>query len=245
VLTLVPVWRCSACPGICSADTPTDLLRHAAFFASRYAVALARSTSICPMDPDSGRRDARRTSRTADRLPTFRLQDITSHWRCSLPLAILYVFEWLGFQEITLRSSATIRLPICNSATPHLYAAGTGDDAGTILLTLRIESSRFGMRCVRSSRMRPPRKPGINTLAWKLRAIVLSGRSPERSADSMPWCCCVTPQSYSACCVGAGADGRHVRGVERSGPGDRIRDPDPLAETSMPRRVLYLPGIQE
>jgi len=82
---------------------------------------LARSTSICRMDPDSDRRVSR-CCRTADRFPTFRLQ---GHYfalaMLAYPLAILYVFEWLGFQKSRCRSSATIRLPICNSATPHLY----------------------------------------------------------------------------------------------------------------------------
>ena len=51
--------------------------------------------------------------------PTFRLQ---GHYfalaMLAYPLAILYVFEWLGFQEVTLPIKRDIRSPTCSSAIP-------------------------------------------------------------------------------------------------------------------------------
>ena len=54
---------------------------------------------------------------------------------------------------------------------------------GTILLTLRVESSRFGMalRAIKQNEA-AAEAAGINTLAWKLRAIVLSVWTPAENS---------------------------------------------------------------
>ena len=62
--------------------------------------------------------------------PTFRLR---GHYfalaMLAYPLAMLYVFEWLGFQEVTLpmkREEAAAYMQFADP--PHLHAAGAGDD---------------------------------------------------------------------------------------------------------------------
>src|SRR5580658_8353478 len=110
--------------------------------------------------------------------PTFRLQ---GHYfalaMLAYPLAILYVFEWLGFQEITLPIKRENPIAYMQFGDPRIYTLlALAMMLGTILLTLRIESSRFGMalRAIKQNEA-AAEAAGINTLAWKLRAIVLSG----------------------------------------------------------------------
>jgi branched-chain amino acid transport system ATP-binding protein/branched-chain amino acid transport system permease protein len=110
--------------------------------------------------------------------PTFRLR---GHYfalaMLAYPLALLYVFAWLGYQEVAL--------PMKREA-PHWYMqfadfrAYTGLAvallAATLLVSLAIERSRFGLSLVAIKQNEPAAEAaGIDTLAWKMKAIVLSG----------------------------------------------------------------------
>src|ERR1700742_2310743 len=110
--------------------------------------------------------------------PTFRLQ---GHYfalaMLAYPLAILYVFEWLGFQEVTLPIKRENPIAYMQFADPRLYTlVALAMMLATILLTRAIENSRFGMalRAIKQNEA-AAEAAGINTLAWKLRAITLSG----------------------------------------------------------------------
>src|ERR1700761_6906943 len=79
--------------------------------------------------------------------PTFRLQ---GHYfalaMLAYPLAILYVFEWLGFQEITLPIKRDSPVAYMQFGDPRVYTLlALAMLFGTILLTQMIERSRFGM----------------------------------------------------------------------------------------------------
>src|ERR1700759_4572236 len=110
--------------------------------------------------------------------PTFRLQ---GHYfalaMLAYPLAILYVFEWLGFQEVTLPIKRDNPIAYMQFADPRLYTlVALAMMLATILLTRAIENPRFGMalRAIKQNEA-AAEAAGINTLAWKLRAITLSG----------------------------------------------------------------------
>ena len=110
--------------------------------------------------------------------PTFRLQ---GHYfalaMLAYPLAILYVFEWLGFQEVTLPIKRDNPIAYMQFNDPRLYTLlALVMLTGTILLTRAVERSRFGMALL-AIKQNPAaaEAAGINTLAWKLRAISLSG----------------------------------------------------------------------
>src|SRR5579872_3659282 len=110
--------------------------------------------------------------------PTFRLQ---GHYfalaMLAYPLAILYVFEWLGFQEITLPIKRDNPIAYMQFSDPRVYTLlGLVLLIGTILLTRAVERSRFGMALLAIKQNQAAAEAaGINTLAWKLRAITLSG----------------------------------------------------------------------
>ncbi len=110
--------------------------------------------------------------------PTFRLR---GHYfalaMLAYPLAILYVFEWLGYQEVTLpmkRENGFAYMQFSDHRTYTWLALALL--VGTVVLTQAIERSRFGMalRAIKQNEA-AAEAAGINTLAWKLRAISLSG----------------------------------------------------------------------
>jgi len=110
--------------------------------------------------------------------PTFRLQ---GHYfalaMLAYPLAILYVFEWLGFQEMTLPIKRDNPIAYMQFSDPRVYTLlALVMLIGTILLTRTVERSRFGMALLAIKQNQAAAEAaGINTLAWKLRAISLSG----------------------------------------------------------------------
>jgi len=110
--------------------------------------------------------------------PTFRLQ---GHYfalaMLAYPLAILYVFEWLGYQEVTIPIKRDNPLAYMQFSDGRVYTIlALAMLIGTILLTQWIERSRFGMALLAIKQNEAAAEAaGINTLIWKLRAITLSG----------------------------------------------------------------------
>ena len=110
-------------------------------------------------------------------LPTFRLR---GHYfalaMLAYPLALLYVFEWLGYQEVTLPMMREAPLEYMQFNDPRAYTSlALGLLVVSLLLTRWIERSRFGM-CLLSIKQNEAaaEAAGIDTYAWKLRAITLS-----------------------------------------------------------------------
>jgi branched-chain amino acid transport system permease protein len=110
-------------------------------------------------------------------VPTFRLR---GHYfalsMLAYPLAMLYVFEWLGYQEVTL--------PMMREA-PALYAQFNDQRAymaialvlmvACMVVSLHVERSRFGMSLLAIKQNEPAAEAaGVNALRWKLLAIMLS-----------------------------------------------------------------------
>ncbi len=111
-------------------------------------------------------------------LPTFRLR---GHYfalsMLAYPLAMLYVFEWLGYQEVAL--------PMMRD-TPAAYMQF--DDVrvyiflalillvASMLVALAMERTRFGMSLLAIKQNEPAAEAaGIPALRWKMRAIMVSG----------------------------------------------------------------------
>lgn len=111
-------------------------------------------------------------------LPTFRLR---SHYfalsMLAYPLAILYVFEWLGYQEVTLPIKRENAAAYMQFHDPRIYTwLALGMVIAIVLISRVIERSRFGMALLAIKQNEAAAEAaGINTLLWKLRAIAISG----------------------------------------------------------------------
>lgn len=111
-------------------------------------------------------------------IPTFRLR---GHYfalaMLAYPLALLYVFEWLGYQELALPMQREAPLAYMQFADHRVYALlALGLLVGAMALTSLIERSRFGLSLLAIKQDEAAAEAaGIDTLAWKLRAITLSG----------------------------------------------------------------------
>jgi len=110
--------------------------------------------------------------------PTFRLR---GHYfalaMLAYPLAMLYVFQWLGYQEVTLPMKREWPLLYMQFADQRAYAVlALGLLALALVVSLRVENSRFGMALLAIKQNEPAAEAaGIDTWRWKMRAIMLSG----------------------------------------------------------------------
>jgi len=183
--------------------------------------------------------------------PTFRLQ---GHYfalaMLAYPLAILYVFEWLGFQEVTLPIKRDNPIAYMQFSDPRLYTLlALVMLIGTILLTRAVERSRFGMALLAIKQNQAAAEAaGINTLAWKLRAISLSGAiAGAIGAFYAVVLLVVTPQSVFGMLVSAQALTVAMFGGVGTVWGPVIGSVIliPLAETLNAEAGTRFPGIQE
>ena len=110
-------------------------------------------------------------------LPTFRLR---GHYfalsMLAYPLAMLYIFEWLGYQEVTLPLERETPALFMQFSDPRIYTLiALAMLVAIMLITRAVERSRFGMALIAIKQNEAAAEAaGINTLAWKLRAIALS-----------------------------------------------------------------------
>jgi branched-chain amino acid transport system ATP-binding protein/branched-chain amino acid transport system permease protein len=182
--------------------------------------------------------------------PTFRLQ---GHYfalaMLAYPLAILYVFEWLGFQELTLPIKRDNPIAYMQFSDPRLYTMlALVMLIGTIVLTRAVERSRFGMALLAIKQNEAAAEAaGIDTLRWKLRAIALSGAvAGAIGAFYAVVLLVVTPQSVFGMLVSAQALTVAMFGGVGTVWGPVIGSVIliPLAETLNAEAGSYLPGIQ-
>jgi ABC-type branched-subunit amino acid transport system ATPase component/ABC-type branched-subunit amino acid transport system permease subunit len=182
--------------------------------------------------------------------PTFRLQ---GHYfalaMLAYPLAILYVFEWLGFQEVTLPIKRDNPIAYMQFSDPRLYTMlALVMLIGTIWLTRAVERSRFGMALLAIKQNQAAAEAaGIDTLRWKLRAIALSGAvAGAIGAFYAIVLLVVTPQSVFGMLVSAQALTVAMFGGVGTVWGPVIGSVIliPLAETLNAEAGSYLPGIQ-
>jgi len=110
--------------------------------------------------------------------PTFRLR---GHYfalaMLAYPLALLYVFEWLGYQEVPLPMKREAPVWYMQFSDYHVYMAlAVGLLVAALVISLAVERSRFGRSLLAIKQNEPAAEAaGIDTLKWKMRAIMLSG----------------------------------------------------------------------
>jgi ABC-type branched-subunit amino acid transport system ATPase component/ABC-type branched-subunit amino acid transport system permease subunit len=110
--------------------------------------------------------------------PTFRLR---GHYfalaMLAYPLATLYVFQWLGYQELTLPMKREAPLLYMQFEDPRGYVVlALGLLVIALLISLKVENSRFGMSLMAIKQNEPAAEAaGINTWRWKMLALMLSG----------------------------------------------------------------------
>src|SRR5215470_17579018 len=110
--------------------------------------------------------------------PTFRLR---GHYfalaMLAYPLATLYVFQWLGYQEIALPMKRDAPALYMQFDNPRVYVAvALGLLVISLLISLRVENSRFGMSLFAIKQNEPAAEAaGIDTWRWKMLALMLSG----------------------------------------------------------------------
>src|SRR5437899_12924328 len=110
--------------------------------------------------------------------PTFRLR---GHYfalaMLAYPLATLYVFQWLGYQELALPMKREAPLLYMQFEDQRFYVVlALGLLVAALLISLKVENSRFGMSLVAIKQNEPAAEAaGINTWRWKMLALMLSG----------------------------------------------------------------------
>ena len=181
IMTLVPVWAVMGLAwNVLSGYSGFVSFGHAAFFGlGAYSVALAQiHWGLSPWlgIPLAGLVGA--LAGLVVGFPTFRLR---GHYfalaMLAYPLALLYVFEWLGYQELTLPMQREAPLKYMQFDDHRIYAwLALALMIGAMVLTGLLERSRFGMSLLAIKQDEAAAEAaGIRTLAWKLKAITLSG----------------------------------------------------------------------
>jgi len=180
LLTIVPIWAVLAISwNVFSGYSGLVSFGHAAFFGlGAYTVTLCLvHWNITPWFgiPIGALLGA--IAGVAIGYPTFRLRG--SYFALAMlayPLALVYLFEWMGYQEVTLpikREAPTWFMQFSDQRVYLLLALGLLTVA--LVISLAIERSRFGMSllAVKQNEL-AAEAAGVDTLRWKLRAIVLS-----------------------------------------------------------------------
>ncbi len=142
-------------------------------------------------------------------IPTFRLR---GHYfglsMLAYPLAMLYVFEWLGYQEVSLpmkRESPALYAQFTDQRTYMVLAMAVLLVA--MLISLKVERSRFGRSLMAIKQNEPAAEAaGIDTLRQKMIAIMLSaGIAAAAGGLYANVLLVVTPQSMFGMLVSAQA----------------------------------------
>ncbi len=181
MLTLVLVWATFGLSwNLLSGYTGLVSFGHAAFFGlGAYTTALGQlhfGLSPWLLIPVAALVGA--LSGLAVGLPTFRLR---GHYfalaMLAYPLALLYVFEWLGYQEVTLPMMRDNPVAYMQFEDHRVYIyIALAMLMAVMLLTRRIERTRFGMALLSIKQNEAAAEAaGIDTYRWKLKAITLSG----------------------------------------------------------------------
>src|SRR5262245_20577053 len=181
MLTLVAIWAVMGLSwNILSGYTGLISFGHAAFFGmGAYAVAIGLASY--GLTPWIGIPLASLIGAVAGLLiglPTFRLR---GHYfalaMLAYPLALLYTFEWLGFQEVSLPMKRDEPARYMQFSDPRIYTfIGIAFLFLAMIVTQAIEESRFGRSLVAIKQNEPAAEAaGIDAWRCKLLAIILSG----------------------------------------------------------------------
>src|SRR5467141_2423620 len=110
--------------------------------------------------------------------PTFRLRGVYfALAMLAYPLALLYIFEWLGYQEVPLPMKRASPAAFMQFQDYRWYVAiALVMLVIAMAISLKIERSRFGLSLLAIKQNEPAAEAaGINTRTWKIRALMVSG----------------------------------------------------------------------
>lgn len=181
MLTLVPIWAILGLSwNVLSGYSGLVSFGHAAFFGLG-AFAAVLLFSLGGVTPWIGIVVAGLVGALAGLLIgaiTFRLR---GHYfalaMLAYPLAMLYVFEWAGFFEVTMpmkRENAAAYMQFADQR--WLAVVVLVLMIGAMLISIRIERSRFGLSLLSIKQNEiAAEASGIDSLRWKLKAIAISG----------------------------------------------------------------------
>jgi ABC-type branched-subunit amino acid transport system ATPase component/ABC-type branched-subunit amino acid transport system permease subunit len=183
-------------------------------------------------------------------LPTFRLR---GHYfalsMLAYPLAMLYVLQYLGFQEVPLpmhREHPALFLQFANPLYSTFVAVGLFGAA--MVAGMLVENSRFGLAllAIKQNEL-AAEAAGLDTRRWKMRALVASG-AISAAAGGLYACVLliVTPDSVFGVIVSAQALVVTLFGGVATvwGPVIGAAILIPLAETLNAKLGDIVPGIQ-
>jgi len=253
IITLVLVWASFGLSwNMLSGYTGLISFGHASFFGlGAFATVLAQvylGLSPWIMLPVSGLIGA--LAGVLIGLPTFRLR---GHYfalsMLAYPLAMYYVFQWLGYPEVTIPRVTDNPALYMQFGDRRVYTV-----LALVLLTLivmvsrYVERTRFGMALIAIKQNEAAADAaGINILKWKLRAIAVSGAIAGMvGAFYAVVILVITPNSVFGMLVSAQALTVAMFGGVGTvwgpiiGAGFLI----PIAETLHAELGTYLPGIQ-
>ncbi|HTW70984.1 MAG TPA: branched-chain amino acid ABC transporter ATP-binding protein/permease [Acetobacteraceae bacterium] len=253
MLTLVPIWAAMGLAwNLISGYSGLVSFGHAAFFGlGAYSVTLA--LVYLNLTPWLGIPLGMLVGAAAAVLigvPTFRLR---GHYfalsMLAYPLAILYVLEFLGFQEVPLPMHRQRPGLFMQFTDPRLYTVvAVGLLAIAMLVSIAVENSCFGLAltAIRQNEL-AAEAAGIDTWRWKMRGLVVSG-AMAAAAGGLYACVLlvVTPDSVFGVLVSAQALVVTLFGGVATvwGPVIGAAILIPLAETLNARLGNIIPGIQ-
>lgn len=183
-------------------------------------------------------------------IPTFRLR---GHYfalsMLAYPLALLYVFEWLGYQEVSVPMERDHQLLYMQFEDQRIYTwLALALAFAVIVITRMVERSRFGMALLAIKQNEAAAEAaGIDTTRWKLRAMMLSaGIAGAVGAFYTVVLLVVTPQAVFGVLVSAQALTVAMFGGVGTvwGPVIGSLILIPLSETLHAEIGSWLPGIQ-
>ena len=181
IMTLVPIWATVGVSwNVFSGYSGLLSFGHAAFFGlGAYTVAVAFAKfGLSPWIGIAAAGGVGALAGAVVGFPTFRLRGVYfSLAMLAYPLALLYVFEWLGLQEVALplkREGAALYMQFADQRVYVLIAVAML--VAALLVNLWIARSRFGLSllAIKQNEL-AAEAAGINPFQWKLRALVLSG----------------------------------------------------------------------
>ncbi|MEX2221163.1 MAG: branched-chain amino acid ABC transporter ATP-binding protein/permease [Candidatus Rokuibacteriota bacterium] len=253
ILTLVPVWALFGVSwNILSGYGGQLSFGHASFFGiGAYTVTLAVVYwSLSPWLGIPLGMVLGGVAAIAIGLPTFRLR---GHYfalsMLAYPLAILYVMQYLGFQEVSMPMHRDNALAFMEFDEPRIYTLiAVLLLVGGVVVSLIIENSRFGLAllAIRQNEL-AAEAAGINARREKMRSLVVSGMMGAAAGGFYARVLLVvTPDSVFGMLVSAQAVVVTLFGGVASvwGPVIGAAILIPLAETLQAELGTYLPGIQ-
>ncbi|MBI3513873.1 MAG: branched-chain amino acid ABC transporter ATP-binding protein/permease [Proteobacteria bacterium] len=182
ILTLVPIWAVMGLSwNVLSGYSGLISFGHASFFGlGAYTVTLAMvEFNITPWLGIPLGMVVGVVAAVLIGVPTFRLR---GHYfalsMLAYPLALLYIFQWLGYQEVTQpmkRDNPAAFMQFHDDLRVYAVLA-LAMMVVVILVSLRVERSRFGMSLLAIKQNEAAAEAaGIDTLKWKMLALMLSG----------------------------------------------------------------------